>query len=590
MARGAVNYLTSQAANRIAGVDTTFSWKDMAVSTAAAMLTKSTGNRTIDAITGASVGDGFLGDLQRNFVGGAVRSTLSRLAGRGGKQDWAQIAVDSFGNALASSVVREFNYKANYSMLRDAGANKDEAKYLASGKNAMYNVFSKTDISKERILELYRAERDGKLVLPVVKTVPGGELDNGLAGYSAADNTIMINEKFAEATQSQGPLGSLNSAAMMHALDEEKGHFYDNWLRGGKGDTEGDEGAMYAFESAKLRLDSDSDKLYTKSISINGNDTIDLKTSRADYGITAVTFADPRRIAADEKIKDKNGNTIELYGPTGHFFETAEIGGQILTEDRDRALRIAFWSQVPDMVPDLDAINNATSLGLHLDEESFDRVKEMQYAFHGLRGGLDLDAEREKTRDIIKNALAQNSAEGDVQAGLGIHRLGDLYAHTDVFGKSFPSIIGHLFYGHTPDEMTRRKDLNAQYTKDLAETMGLGLGQLTNTTSAENVAKVTSWTTGWNTMVKNSANEKALAQGTSDRFFDMYKSRTFADDLPSAPEGGNYPLEKTRYSPYPTFGGFQYVNGKMNSQVGLKGTDFNAFSRGFDAYAHHFGL
>jgi hypothetical protein len=46
-ARGASAYLSNQAANRIAGVDMSFSWKDMAVSTLASGLTQKTGNSAL---------------------------------------------------------------------------------------------------------------------------------------------------------------------------------------------------------------------------------------------------------------------------------------------------------------------------------------------------------------------------------------------------------------------------------------------------------------------------------------------------------------------------------------------------------------
>ncbi len=104
-ARGASAYLSNQAANRIAGVDVSFSWKDMAVSTLASGLTQKTGNSAFDAVTGASAGEGFMGSLYKNFTSSAIRATASRLMGVGGKQEWGQIAVDAFGNALASTIV-----------------------------------------------------------------------------------------------------------------------------------------------------------------------------------------------------------------------------------------------------------------------------------------------------------------------------------------------------------------------------------------------------------------------------------------------------------------------------------------------------
>ncbi|MGC4061891.1 MAG: hypothetical protein QM749_13995 [Aquabacterium sp.] len=526
------------------------------------------------------------GRLRRRIVSG-VLSGAAHAAIYNQKPDWANIAASSFGNALGDAfgaAVKEADAKAKQEETRIklilAGATDKEAADLSSGKYAPFNVFSKVkDIETDRLLDLYRQDTNGTLARPTVNIVNGGELDNGLAGYRAADNSILLNTELVNATGTGGRLGALNSAALMHAYDEEMGHFYDNWLRQGSGDTPGDEGALYAVEAARVRLANETGSQFSTNI-VTSSREINLSTSRVDYALTAAAFADPVRIKLDEKMHDAQGREIELYGPTGHFFETAIVGSKVLGDDNARALKLAFWSQVPDMVPSMDAINNATSLGLHLDAETMNQVAQYQYAFHALGVGNadDIETEKAYTRNILKTSLAQGTDAGDAEAGFAIHRLGDLYAHTTAAGSGFPSIIGHLFAMHYPDEITHRPGLNAKYTTDLATTMAEGLGRPTD--------KIGDYTSQWtNDIVKNSPNEDALTRNATKAFEGIYGKALTNTKLPEAPEFGSY--KAVEHAAYPNFANYQYV--KTNTFTTTPATiGYDVLSQAFDSYLAKF--
>lgn len=102
IAMGAASYAGSYAANKIANIDTHFNWTDMAISTVAPSVSGKIGSAVPDSISG--IGNGFTQNFAGNLWGATVSSGLSRLAGRGQKQDWGSMAADAFGNALASEI------------------------------------------------------------------------------------------------------------------------------------------------------------------------------------------------------------------------------------------------------------------------------------------------------------------------------------------------------------------------------------------------------------------------------------------------------------------------------------------------------
>lgn len=97
---GASRALATAATNKIVGRPSNFSWANVA---AGAVL------EPVGQYVGAEIASGISDPILRGFTSGAINSTLrmhtTRALGVGGKIDYAQVAADAFGNALANSVV-----------------------------------------------------------------------------------------------------------------------------------------------------------------------------------------------------------------------------------------------------------------------------------------------------------------------------------------------------------------------------------------------------------------------------------------------------------------------------------------------------
>lgn len=93
-ALGTFNYATSQVANRVVGLDTTFRWRDVAASSAGAVIA--------GAMNG---GTSFTSSIIRGQVSAYTSAVLKDKWFGGAKPDYAQVAVDAFGNALADVMI-----------------------------------------------------------------------------------------------------------------------------------------------------------------------------------------------------------------------------------------------------------------------------------------------------------------------------------------------------------------------------------------------------------------------------------------------------------------------------------------------------
>ena len=98
---GAVSYGASVVANTVVGRDANFSWKNVAASAfgsyAAGVITD-----RIPQIPGNGMPSDIANRMVDGFVAGSVQATTRRLMGEG-RQNWGQIAVDAFGNALGGA-------------------------------------------------------------------------------------------------------------------------------------------------------------------------------------------------------------------------------------------------------------------------------------------------------------------------------------------------------------------------------------------------------------------------------------------------------------------------------------------------------
>ncbi|MFZ2754287.1 MAG: putative Ig domain-containing protein [Lysobacteraceae bacterium] len=114
VARGAINSaigsVTSYAANRLAGIETSFSWKSIAAGAVSgaisAGISKALGFMP-DSSPAIGSGDGFRNDLFNGIVGGVTRTHVRRAFGFDDPIDYGSIVADAFGNAIANHLVQE---------------------------------------------------------------------------------------------------------------------------------------------------------------------------------------------------------------------------------------------------------------------------------------------------------------------------------------------------------------------------------------------------------------------------------------------------------------------------------------------------
>ncbi|KWS05174.1 Rhs-family protein [Lysobacter capsici AZ78] len=104
VAQGMASYGGSVVANATVGRDTYFSWKGLAATAAGAYLgAKLNPSGSLPITDGSSGFERFANDFAGSALDGAINATVRRSMGLG-KQNWGQIAVDAFGNALRNAI------------------------------------------------------------------------------------------------------------------------------------------------------------------------------------------------------------------------------------------------------------------------------------------------------------------------------------------------------------------------------------------------------------------------------------------------------------------------------------------------------
>jgi hypothetical protein len=196
-----------------------------------------------------------------------------------------------------------------------------------------------------------------------------------------------------------------------------------------------------------------------------------------------------------------------LYGPAGHYY-TAFYTALAVGFNYEIAKKIAFYTQLPDLVEELDATAAGFSwwetgyLGIYLGSpelylskvvpgkstEEFwqhfvdgriDRMVAMwqiQAGLHALTGG---DGEVE-TR--FRTKILNQSEPGTLKFGLAVHAFGDSFAHRDfhtsttMYGPPFGHLAEWANHAirldperdpHDPDKITLRKTLYSRYGSEL---------------------------------------------------------------------------------------------------------------------------
>src|SRR5215218_8254733 len=186
------------------------------------------------------------------------------------------------------------------------------------------------------------------------------------------------------------------------------------------------------------------------------------------------------------RFRDPNG----VWAEPGHYY-TVYVVALAAGFSSETAYRTAFFTQTPDEVAELDAKtvgipaiiadNNKQVRAARGEQETPEQAAKREKLWAAMntvyRGGHALTdnnvaAERQFRADVLRNFRP-----GTLAHGLAAHAFGDSYAHTRLYDdpdtpadereKTYGPPLGHGPNGTAPDEITTRRELYAQYVRDL---------------------------------------------------------------------------------------------------------------------------
>lgn len=151
-------------------------------------------------------------------------------------------------------------------------------------------------------------------------------------------------------------------------------------------------------------------------------------------------------------------NVTRAWGPAGHFYTVYWVARVADVPDAD-AEQLAFYAQMPDQVCDLDAKKAGMAWGVSAfipgkirnkalgDENRFDSyIYQIQAGLHCLDGR---DAAAESKRRVTNLRKVSSDLFLKFSFGLGLHALGDSYAHRRNSGSMFIAPAGHAGAGNS---------------------------------------------------------------------------------------------------------------------------------------------
>ncbi|MDO9621289.1 MAG: hypothetical protein Q7I91_05225, partial [Moraxellaceae bacterium] len=121
----AMSYSVNQLSGRVAGLDTSFSWRSVASTVVGATVGNAAGRGL--GLDGGNLWSG----VARSVVTGSSQSYFNQQWARGGKLDFVQLAMDSFGNALGNDIVAKMS-SSTFAVNPYAAANNKWGHGLAS--------------------------------------------------------------------------------------------------------------------------------------------------------------------------------------------------------------------------------------------------------------------------------------------------------------------------------------------------------------------------------------------------------------------------------------------------------------------------
>ncbi len=170
------------------------------------------------------------------------------------------------------------------------------------------------------------------------------------------------------------------------------------------------------------------------------------------------------------RLSDGAG-VARAWGEAGHYYTVLYVM-LAAGADPDLASGVAFLTQMPDQVTELDAYSAGKNLFFGADRKvDYDLV--IQKGLHCLNGG---DAGTETTR---RRAVLVKYPFRSFEFCFGMHAFGDSYAHRMMNNQSvlYDAGAGHAFDKNKPDTVSERPDLYLKYVLDLFQTVA---GKLVN--------------------------------------------------------------------------------------------------------------
>ena len=109
--QGAGSVAAGAVANKIAGLDSGFSWRAVAAGAVAGAITGSLGLNDSNSKTGNVKPGKFLSAFGKSFASSAIEGVVNRAFSKGQKKSYGDIAFDAFGNALGSGLAAHFELR-----------------------------------------------------------------------------------------------------------------------------------------------------------------------------------------------------------------------------------------------------------------------------------------------------------------------------------------------------------------------------------------------------------------------------------------------------------------------------------------------
>jgi RHS repeat-associated protein len=192
-----------------------------------------------------------------------------------------------------------------------------------------------------------------------------------------------------------------------------------------------------------------------------------------------------------------------LYQESGHFYTTYMVGMACGMSKSD-AFQTAYYSQLPDEHNDYTAFEGIAATGSKIAyRDGF--LKRVQTSLHGLHGKSEtfnrFTGSHVGSGDICdhRNGIASVVSDKSLsnwERGLAVHALADSYAHTQkstigIFNtiSAYSAPQGHALDGHSPDVVSNRPELYAEYVNKLANSLSIVTGQKANKEMIDKLVK-----------------------------------------------------------------------------------------------------